>query len=264
MDNDIDWVLRSPSLINVPESYIPFHDLISADQSKSEAVNRSRFIARNLGGYYENLVNHILNNDPHLYDIKRNVKIFDNKITLGELDFIGSSSRGDFHLECAIKYYLRIGSGTKLEDFIGPGKRDRLDIKYERMVEHQLKVSKTPQGILACKSEGLSPVIFVMLMQGYLFHPFAEFGSKIEPHPAINPNHLQGWWLRQNEINQVKSPDFYSIMHKPYWLIADHSKLLDYAEFEAELLKADRPTLVARFNKKGEELDRGFVVPNGW
>ncbi|WP_415894429.1 DUF1853 family protein [Neptuniibacter sp. PT8_73] len=264
MDNDIDWVLSSPSLINVPNSYIPFHDLISADQSKSVVVNRSRFIARNLGGYYENIVNHILNNDTHIYDIKRNIGIFDNKVTLGELDFIGGSSTGDFHLECAIKYYLRIGSGTKLEDFIGPGKRDRLDLKYERMVEHQLKVSKTPQGILACKSEGLSPAIFVMLVQGYLFHPFAEFGSEIELHPTINPSHLQGWWLRLNEINQIKGLDFYSIMQKPYWLIADQSNLLDYEELKVELLKADRPILVARFDKTGKEIDRGFVVPNDW
>ncbi|WP_415903610.1 DUF1853 family protein [Neptuniibacter sp. QD29_5] len=264
MDNDIGWVLRSPSLINVPKSYIPFHDLISPDQFKPVAVNTSTFIERNLGGYYENIVNHILNNDHHLSDIKRNIKIFNNEATLGELDFIGGSSTGDFHLECAIKYYLRIGSGTKLEDFIGPGKRDRLDLKYERMVEHQLRVSKTPQGILACKSEGLSPAIFVMLVQGYLFHPFAEFGSKIALHPTINPSHLQGWWLRQNELGQINDSDFYSIMHKPRWLIADQSNLLDYAELKTELSKADRPILVARIDKKGKELDRGFVVPNEW
>ncbi|WP_415884614.1 DUF1853 family protein [Neptuniibacter sp. QD34_54] len=264
MENDIDWVFNSPSLINTPKSLTSFQDLLEHDKSKSVAINCSTFIARNLGGYYENIVNFILKNDIYLTDIKRNIKIFKDRRTLGEFDFIGRSLTGDFHLECAIKYYLRVGSGTKLHNFIGPGKRDRLDIKYEKMIEHQLKLSKTTQGIHACKSEGLSPSIFVMLVQGYLFHPFAEFGTRTEFHPAINPSHLQGWWLRQNALSHINDSDFYTIMIKPHWLIADQSNLLDYAELKTELSKADRPILVARLDKTGKELDRGFVVPDDW
>ncbi|WP_415891405.1 DUF1853 family protein [Neptuniibacter sp. SY11_33] len=264
MENDIDWVFNSPSLINVPNSFASIQDLLCKDSSKLVSDTHPDFSAKNLGGYYENIVNYNLNNNPHLFDIKRNIKVFNNIVTLGEFDFLGRSLMGDFHLECAIKYYLRVNSGTRLDDFIGPGKKDRLDIKYERMLEHQLKLSQTPQGIQACQSEGLSPSIFVMLVQGYLFHPFAEFGSETDLHQAINPNHLQGWWLRQRELKNLQGADTYTIMHKPHWLVADQSILLDYVGIKAELLKADRPILVARFDKTGKELDRGFVVPNEW
>lgn len=264
MQNDIDWVLNSPSLINVPNNAASFLDLLETTDLNMPAFNAKDFLARNLGGYYENLVSFIINNARYLLDIKRNIRVYNNKITLGEFDFIGSSRAGDFHLECAIKYYLRTGAGTELKDFIGPGKKDRLDLKYERMLNHQLKLSQTPQGIQACLQEGLRPSIFIMLIQGYLFHPFDEFGSQIELHPTINPNHLQGWWLRQNEVSNIKDADQYVIMKKPFWLIANRSNLLTYSELKLELLEMDRPILVSRFDKTGSEQDRGFIVPNEW
>lgn len=264
MKADIDWVINSPLLINPQAGLTSFKELISINDSCLSSENNTNFLARNLGGYYENIVSFIINKDRYLSDIKRNIKVYNGKVTQGEFDFIGRSKDGDFHLECAIKFYLRTGTGTSLKDFIGPGKRDRLDIKFERMADHQLKLSTTSQGIQACKQEGLSPSLFIMLMQGYLFHPYDEFNIEIPLHSAINRNHEKGWWLRKDEIRKLKGLDRYTIMHKPYWLTADSSRPLNYDQLEVELLNSDRPMLVARFDKKGKEIDRGFIVPNGW
>ncbi|WP_286238571.1 DUF1853 family protein [Neptuniibacter halophilus] len=228
-------------------------------------INSQTSYHRRLGIYYENLVEEIIKSSSQPIDIYRNIKVLENKITLGEFDFIGVINGQHFHLECAIKFYLRVGDGSQLSHFIGPGKKDRLDIKWHRMLEHQLPLSTTGAGIASCRQYQIDPEVRALLLQGYLFHPYSEWQQTMpELHADINPQHLRGWWLRFSKLERINTACAYSIMQKPDWLTADYRTLLSFAELKDYLSAAKGPQLVARFNQAGEESDRGFVVSDDW
>lgn len=268
MMTDLIWILNAPSLMNTPkgiESSAWLTEQLPSDfQFLSE--NTIRTPDKRLGIYFEDLVSLIIKKATQPNDYYRNIKIFDNKKTIGEFDFVGRSSRGDFHLECAIKFYIRTGTGEQLSDYIGPGKKDRLDIKWNRLTEHQLPLSDTPLGQIACKDRGLSPTNKVMLLQGYLFHPFEE-GQAVQLPIEINTNHLSGWWLRQNTLSQLKHDCQFAILRKPYWLTPNVDRPIDFEELVNEVKQHNFPILISRGVKVDdywEEKDRGFVVPDDW
>ena len=69
--------------------------------------------------------------------------------TLGELDLIYQNSNASevVHLELAIKFYLLNKGGTQLTDFVGPAGHDRLDLKWDRLRQHQLPLSHTGEAL---------------------------------------------------------------------------------------------------------------------
>lgn len=268
MNSDLLWILNQPSLMNTPKGIKPFTWLMDklGNSVDSNNITEQKKPPKRLGIYYENIVEEALLNTSQHIVIKRNIQVKKEKITLGEFDFIGGIDGDDFHLECAIKFYLRVGTGTKLSDYIGPGKKDRLDIKWNRMLEHQLSLSSYTEGIQACQDHNLSPKTKVLLLQGYLFHPFQE-GAPKQLADEINPEHLQGWWLRSRDISLLGDRFQTAIMQKPYWLNAAVTETIDTTSLTEVLKGSNFPLLVTRgiMSEEGwQEHDRGFIVPDSW
>ncbi len=221
-----------------------------------------------LGHYYEDLVNLVLTNTAQLSVIKRNLQIRQGRSTVGEFDFLGrDDSAGVFHLECAIKFYLRTGDGSELNHFVGPNRRDRLDLKWAKLIQQQIALSQHPAAQAQLAELGVHVTLRRVLLQGFLFHPFGEPVPRL--HPAINPQHSRGWWLRSDEACAViRSPYRFKLMAKPFWLYPDvDAGLLSPEQCLEYLAQAERPRLVARMTyRDGEwqEWDRGFVVPVAW
>lgn len=274
LNNDIHWILNSPGLIRhdyclkAKHFFQPQHATQSTVRTQLvEQENYSDSHIR-LGIYYENLVGEIIRNLVQPTEIKRNIQIHKDKATLGEFDFLFRSGKTNFHLECAVKYYLRVGNGSELAHFIGPGKRDRLDKKWQRLINHQIVLSDTAEGKQYCHEQNLTPDQLIILLQGYLFHPWHEWlSSNFEPqlNAVINPSHLQGWWLRETNLNLLDQDGCnFSITRKPYWLHPKTDVILDYDALSYTLAELLRPELVIRLNEQYEEIDRGFVVPKDW
>lgn len=268
MNSDLEWILHSPPLMNTPEDVASFAELFS--QTMAACLNRTEnslaIPPKKLGIYYENLVEELFKIKPEVFEYKRNIQVKQDKITLGEFDFIGNNQTNSFHLECAIKFYLRVGAGDQLSDYIGPGKKDRLDIKWERLLEHQLPLSATEKGIATCKEQGVKAPAQVLLLQGYLFHPFTE-GVPTSIAQEINPNHLKGWWLTHSEIELLEDEFEFAQMKKPYWLSPNFSQTMQLKELKERLQETEFPILITRGkfrNNDWEEHDRGFIVPDTW
>lgn len=274
LNNDIRWILNSPGLIRHDYCLKAEHLIqqqhatqrsVSAQLVEQEKYSDSHI---SLGIYYENLVEDIIRNLIQPTEIKRNIQIYKDKVTLGEFDFLFRNDKTNFHLECAVKYYLRVGDGSELAHFIGPGKRDRLDKKWQRLISHQIALSGTAEGKQYCHERNLTPDQLIILLQGYLFHPLHEWQSSgFEPqlNAAINPSHLQGWWLRETDLNLFDKNDCnFSIARKPYWLHPKTDVILDYDTLAYALAKLERPELVIRLDEQHKEIDRGFVVPKDW
>lgn len=262
MKEDLFWIRSTPSLMNIPEPFCSGVDFLRYLNDHTSDLEDLPASQHKLGLYYEDCINHLINKSTKVIDLKRNIVVTKNKKTLGEFDFIGRTSEKDFHLECAIKFYLRVGSGEQLSDFIGPGKRDRLDIKWQRMLEHQLPLSETNEGLRTCHQHEISPSAKALLIQGYLFHPLDEPAQQL--HPAINKHHLKGWWIYAKNLQKIQGDFQYQILRKPYWLRFSETGLMNFAALTEQMISLKQPCLIRRLDSSAREIDRGFVLNNDW
>lgn len=275
MIDDLFWILntqplmkdKSPCTDSATEWLNELSEEINPDilQSTSEPLR----LNPRLGIYYEDMVNAIINSSPYLLNLKRNIQVNSNGVTQGEFDFIGTANGDngeyDFHLECAVKFYICTGEGTKLSDFVGPNKRDRLDIKYQKMLSKQLTLSQELAGQSRCSELGLCPTRFMMLLQGYLFYHFKKERPVIGMHADINPNHNQGWWLYENEMMALGRQYAYQVLSKPNWLAVKKDHTYNLSELQQYITSMTQPVLMVRLNGETlDEVDRGFVMPIDW
>ena len=181
----------------------------------------------------------------------------------GELDFVVSNDESVFHIECAVKCYLhRIQVGQGLAAFVGPAARDRLDLKYRKMMDIQL-CRAVPSALLAGR-----PLSRVLWMSGCIFYP-QPFGSHTPAglaDPAVlNRGHLRGVFGAADEIfGKLKDGDLLIELPPSWWITS-----LD--GFKAECLDlfsrfsghSDRARMVAQVRRGSDrvlELRRGFVT----
>ena len=176
----------------------------------------------------------------------------------------------------AVKFYLQAQPLTELRTFVGPGARDRLDIKLGHLFGRQLQLSHTPDGRAALPL-GVMPNHTLAFIKGCLFYPASQAGCRFTP-PGVSLGHLSGWWIR----HPVKSlpqatPD-------GCWTIKPHLRFLSPMRMDPEFRGMGQDelcyTLNAHFATSVEsiqvielqrgtdnawrEASRGFVVHSRW
>lgn len=272
---DIRWLLESPALMLLPADQDGTHWLhrhTSALNPDDKAIFEPQFWQHRLGFYYENILNYILINLSLPIEIKRNIQVRSKTNTLGEYDFLVRLNDTDtYHIECAVKFYLCTGDGSRLDQYEGPNRRDRLDLKWNKMRNKQIRLSKTTDGYKTAKHLNLVPNHTLILIQGYLFYPFTTPPCPQHLHPSINPNHQQGWWIRNLHLNKILDDQLrYLILNKPYWLSCpelSEGELMTAESMMHYLEEQKHPQLIVRLEHTAEgwkEKDRGFVVQNDW
>ena len=87
------------------------------------------------------------------------VQVREQKRTVGSLDLLARRHGEVLHLELAVKFYLCLRGQTGAQDhhWVGPNKRDRLDLKLARMRTHQLPMGQRPQTLATLAERGLPP-----------------------------------------------------------------------------------------------------------
>ncbi|WP_084784009.1 DUF1853 family protein [Marinobacterium aestuarii] len=269
---DYLWARSAPSLMRsaAPSLY----SLLTAPESLTALPGTSS--RRRLGLYYEDLVATLLNDALAPEPVHRNLQCVQGGITAGEFDFLYRSAGQWFHLETAVKFYLCCGDGSALSDFVGPGRRDRLDIKWQRLQQHQLALAAHPTGKAALDRLGIESPQPQLLMPGYLFYRAGGHAVSSLLHADISAEHLRGWWLPIGELERLRSgaEHRYAVLPKLGWLAparrAD-SSVMDWDGLRTHLLQHPGPTLVAQLSRlvlQGSpcwgETGRGFVMPDDW
>ncbi|WP_044875009.1 DUF1853 family protein [Pseudomonas sp. LFM046] len=231
---------------------------------------------RRLGLYYERLWQFALGQAPDVELLAANLPIRIAGQTLGELDLLLRDAEGVHHLELAIKLYLgpRHGDGSNPSEWLGPGSHDRLDLKLEHLSQHQLPLSASPESRQVLDELDAQPASAELWLGGYLFYPWP--GSCTAPLGA-NPAHLQGRWLRHNELD-----DFLDQAGDGSWQPLPRQSWLAPATCEAEgcwskerflqwrqQLEPDSPArLLVRLEPDDDgrwmETERVFVVSDRW
>lgn len=269
---DYLWACSAPSLMRAAAP--SFDSLLACPAIATVPPGASS--RRRLGLYYEDLVAALLKDTLAPEPVHRNVQCVQGGITAGEFDFLYRSAGQWFHLETAVKFYLCCGDGGALSDFVGPGRRDRLDIKWQRLQQHQLALASHPAGKAALDRLGIELPQPHLLMPGYLFYRAGQNRLSSALHPDISAEHLRGWWLPLGELERLHTgtEHRYALVPKLGWLPParrEYSDTLNWRGLRAHLLQQPGPILVAqlsRLNLEGApcwgETGRGFVVPDDW
>ncbi len=296
---DLAWMLASPPLIAAEHSYfagqavtsewceqhfIKFLPQLYQLESHPEPLKawiRDRSSQR-LGRYFESLISYWLQHAPGLSQVSSSVKVKRAKLTIGEFDFVyvDELKTRPIHLEVAVKFYLRHGSGESWHHFVGPLAQDRLDIKLRHLFERQLQLSETVEGALALKPYGdVSLIQRLALVKGFCFDPvIGQKAATVYSSPGLADQRLRGWWISIDEIDawvKQRPNSYWIILPKLEWLApaiglgakTPESGPAVLANLEDAFGLKKQPLLLAELqaSRQGfQEISRGFVVPTAW
>lgn len=230
---------------------------------------------RRLGLYYERLWQFALSQAPDVNLLATNLPIRAGGRTLGELDLVLQDAEGVHHLEFAVKFYLGLEDGDRSRHdwWLGPGSRDRLDIKLRHLCEHQLKLSSSVPADLLLRELTSREVSSALWLGGYLFQPW-PFGCEL-PAGAYR-GQRPGRWLRRRDWAGLAS-----VAGEARWQPLPRQRWLAPAQLDATLLSpteeverwvaeinAKQARLLVRLepapNNRWIEQERLFVVPDQW
>ncbi len=287
---DLAWAIGSPSLIDpgfsgfqgrvVDDAYCEeqlaessgwLKELDKAPGPLHECI-RSRVSSR-LGRYFERLIGFWLENRRDVEDLSAGDPVRRGAHnTLGEYDFIFREKGKWRHWETVVKFYLQDPKGEGWHDYVGPGARDRLAIKINRVFERQLALSQTPEGLQVLGDrQPVSPFAF---FKGYLFSHAMESGA---PPPGVSPRHLSGWWCRAgSSLPFLREDSRWRVLPRLRWLSpclidasSHHCSREEMAAFiEGHFSSSSEPVLAAELAARPDgslaEISRGFVVGPDW
>ncbi|HSG03532.1 MAG TPA: DUF1853 family protein [Marinobacterium sp.] len=268
LTRQLQWLSYAPNLVSTPDLELP-QGLLG--QTCFE-LQEHRLGARRLGLQFEQILKIYLRYQSQVTDIESNIPVRKDKITLGEADLLLRFKEQWWHIEVALKFYLRQPGVEGLAGYYGPNRRDRFDIKWQHMVNHQTQVlqQESAEPILAARN--INTVRRAVLVKGWLFqHPDDHRAERPAP---INPHHQRGWWVHNTELplwlSCQPSNATYLVVEKPYWLYPLGSiakpalngrqllNLLRDRTFPAQVW------VVLGTGRSRQLLSRGYVVSDGW
>ncbi|MEL0027982.1 MAG: DUF1853 family protein, partial [Perlucidibaca sp.] len=228
-----------------------------------------------LGSHFESLLAFWLSwpDNPRYRMLQRNLAVRHDGRTLGEFDFLVQdlASGQTQHWEVAVKFFLGVRPGGQGRDWIGPGLRDRLDLKLDRLCQHQLRLARSPAGRRLLDDLGLPATQPACLVKGRLFYPGAGQDADWAPRDAA-PGHLRSWWQDHDSFLARWGDEGLDWLRLPkaHWMTEVSAAGLAEPPVSARALVSGLPPAGPRAAiavvglRHGQELTRGFVVPAGW
>jgi hypothetical protein len=276
---DLAWAGFAPPMILGPDisgagiDYSPFWrehlQALDADPAPLLAFLGDACEKR-LGIYYERLWHYLLERDPDTELLAHNLPVRDGKRTIGEFDCLFWCRRRNahIHLELAVKFYLGIPGQ---DSWLGPGARDRLDIKLDHLLDQQSRLASHPAARQPLQALGIADCLGLIDIKGYLFVPACGMQAP-RWHNAANA--LQRWYsLEEFCALEPLSRSWVGWQEIPRrrWLspfvaaksTAQASESL-MAALADRLETRGRPVQLAACDQQGVEKHRCFVAPTGW
>lgn len=271
--------------------------LLQLDQNPTLLLNHlARLKSTRLGLYFEALWQFFIQQDEQLELIAHNLRVYREKVTLGEFDILYRDLATDeiFHLELAIKYYLNCSTtvlnrdqhfSTAYKYWVGPNTIDRLDKKLAHLLNHQIELSELQEstGVLEkCgikNTEGKS-INKVIALKGMLFYPHSVAADRrFEANVAnerLSNNHLHGEWIHLEEfIERCDAYTYWCHLQKPRWIspptyncVEDLISAENLAEYMGDYFsRTTRPAMICAMREDSgsmQEVRRYFVTANSW
>ena len=236
--------------------------------------------ARQLGRYAEALWRFWFVHLPGAQLHAAGLPVKDALAVRGEFDFIVSlPALSDVqHLEMGYKFYLYCPPGADFSRLFGPNAADRLDRKWQHMLDVQLRLSQTALGRAALPAD-VGAVTPRACLQGWLFYPLA--GGSAVAIPGVSPAHWRGWWCRSDDWCRPGAPwtdlaAAWTVLPRRAWIapaaIDDPADVVSAedcrARIDAHFAASSQAQLVAGLERGADgtwrETVRIFVVAPHW
>jgi hypothetical protein len=182
---------RRPVVISDPDHWMPQRFFQRAQRfAASGGPHLPAVGALRHGITYEHYLQRWFDADPEIDLLARDVAVHHEGRTLGQMDFLIRWEGEVYHLEVAIKFYLRMGGTNRLEGYIGSDLRDRLDEKLAHMLYRQRRLPERPETRAVLAARGLPlPDRSAVSIRGLIYHPLRE-------SPGTVPSR---WWCDLSE-----------------------------------------------------------------
>ena len=277
LQRDGHWCVYSPPLIALPTQGFPeqhfFTALVfeKAPLAWPAPTDWQRF---RLGIQFERLWQCALAHLRGYELLASNLQVQGPATTLGEFDLIVRHENTLEHWELAVKFYLGTGDTTRESAWFGPNPTDRLDLKLQRLLSHQMALTTTPAGQSLLKTQfGTSNAEVKGVVKGRLFHPFTAWLDAHWRYPeAITADHLRGWWLTDADFIErfEDGPQWFRPLSKRDWLSVLQPVPVDQRLTATDCMAALSTSReqyahhIAMLDDNGVETSRGFVVMAPW
>lgn len=220
-----------------------------------------------LGKRMERFFEFLLKYSIEIEVLKSNIQIQQEKITLGEIDFLAQDIFLDqnHHIELVYKFYVYDPSyENELERWIGPNRRDSLLQKIEKLKQRQFPILFNPEtkkllSALNLKAEELTQSV---CFKASLFLPK---GTQLTIKEQLNENCIAGYWLHFEEFNSEEYiGNEYYIPTKQDWPVNPEfsEEWFSFSEIKKEILvqhqKKRSPLVWIR--RSSREIERIFIV----
>ncbi len=171
-----------------------------------------------LGKRVEFIFEEIIKQDDSFVLLHSNVQLFQDKKTIGEIDYIFERKNILFHLEISYKFYLydESHSNSLINCWIGPNRKDSLKLKLSKLQLNQFPIIQCEEFRRTRKKLNLNrPLRQMLLLKAQLFIPF----EKSVELPENYNNCVEGSWLSMQNIHLLSKEDDYFIPEKKDWII---------------------------------------------
>lgn len=291
---DLTWVLASPPLLAPSpgparwltadwgrQAFAASEDWLAAlDRDPAPLQQALSLRPGRLGSYFEGLLDCWLAwpGNPLYRRLYHGLPVRVGTRTVGELDFlVEERASGEIqHWEVAVKFYLGIAPGGREADWVGPGLKDRLDLKLDRLRRHQLPLADSAEAVGLMQALQLPPPRPVCLLRGRFFYPAGASLADWAPASAA-PGHQRGWWMDADAFLARHADTGLRWMRLPreHWLapvdISPGSDGVRIGEpmaaatlVEAWRGAADNRAAAVVGLAEGREVTRGFITPDPW
>lgn len=221
-----------------------------------------------LGHHFERVHAWVLGSQTCVEPVAFNVAVRSHEsgvpTTMGEIDCLYRSREGEgiVHREVAVKYYLGREDAERPDAWWGPGKRDRLDLKLERLLRHQAVLPILARKAAAWPPELPYPDRDEVLLRGSFFkHPSHGHWPEV-----IHAEAERGFWCTAREWLETSARfEHWLVLPKLAWLAGVPARPLPLQTAQgiaAEVERTQQPVMVKPGFASGGP--RGFIVPQSW
>ncbi|GLQ71895.1 hypothetical protein GCM10007932_12550 [Vibrio penaeicida] len=244
IDKLLHWVASTPSLFNLNAPVCgnsPFSQNIPVSMNGYSGNQR-------LGFVYQYACRCLFQANSQYRLLEEEIQLQQDGRTLGAIDFIleNHDNQTIEHWEVAIKFYLLHNTL-----WYGPNAKDRLDLKLDRMLSHQLKMSSSK----AFKTQfpEWENISEHLLMQGRLYtNPFDDEAiPKSCLEYQIEQSRIKGYWCYDSQKHLIT--DKLYVLDKKDWVTGRNK---DSVLFSGEVNKF--------VHCQSESGQYWFIVNNQW
>ncbi|BDS10369.1 DUF1853 family protein [Aureispira anguillae] len=220
-----------------------------------------------LGKRVEHFMSYYLSSQSPFKILAQNVQIFEQKTTIGELDFLleHQTNKTLIHLEQVYKFYLYVPNSKKksIDNWIGPNCKDRFQQKINKLHQKQFPLLYHPNTQKTFHDLNLdySKIQQQLSFKAALFVPLNWTKGSFS---SINHNCIEGHWLRFEDWKKMPllKHQFY-LPQKQNWGVfpSANTTWYSYEVIESQILTAlSQKRSPLCWMKIGEDQYRKFFV----